>query len=155
MSLRVVPVPANQGGGKGPFQAIKANKDRLLKQLQENREKHSKEFVESWEGYRDRALQKLVNLKLKAASSFDKKIEELKSLSPGDAAEFSDHVPVNASIGLAVPVDHTREYERAVAHLEWELDAEVLVSENDFNRFVLDEWDWQGVFKATHKSYTG
>lgn len=155
MALRVVPIPADQGGGKGPFQAIKANKDRLLKQLQENRETHSRQFAESWEGYRDRALQRLVNMKAKALEAFDEKIDELKGLAASDAAGFSSHVSIGTAIGLDVPVDHTREYERAVAHLEWELDAEVLVSENDFNRFVLDEWDWQHSFRATHKSYTG
>jgi hypothetical protein len=56
--------------------------------------------------------------------------------------------------GLTAPKSFAREYERAIEMLEWEASEMVALSEDDFRRYVQDDWDWQNIFAANSKKYS-
>ncbi len=47
------------------------------------------------------------------------------------------------------PRSYEREYDRALAMLELSLTDPVELSEDDFSRFILDEWEWKDDFLET------
>lgn len=54
---------------------------------------------------------------------------------------------------LPQPVDHTEEYDRALAMLEMEVGDTVELTENEFAELVMDNWRWKPDFMTTNASY--
>lgn len=118
------------------MRTCKVKKSQLITTLRENREKHQREFQDAWKGYQDALI-----------TAFQKRLEQAKALKPGGS--------VSHSITLDTPTDHTAEYDRALKMLEWEQDEILVLSMNDFNCYVMDDWDWQRSFKAIASNYSG
>jgi hypothetical protein len=57
------------------------------------------------------------------------------------------------SFRLPAPVNYEREYTTAIAMVEWEVEPEIELSDMDFKRYVLDQWEWGQVFAANTRSY--
>jgi hypothetical protein len=54
---------------------------------------------------------------------------------------------------MPVPENHMDDYNRALRALEMHTGDEIELGEYDFNRFVLDEWEWTHSFLANTTSY--
>lgn len=113
------------------MQSIKVKRLELLDTLRANRENHRKVFLEASEGYREAAIAEL-----------DKSLE---------AAKRGERI--RRSIGLAEPMDQTREYDRAIRMLEMSVDTEITLSDRDFQQFVMDDWAWKEQFSASNRAY--
>lgn len=115
---------------------IKVAAGALLHKLAENREKHVAEFEAQRKGYR-KAYVKTLKEAIKAAESGGT-IERY----PGQS--------------LPVPESHERDYSVAVEMVK-QIDAEELVelTETDFKRLWLDEWDWKPMHAMNGISYVG
>lgn len=111
---------------------IKVNKAELLTTLQTNRTKHRQIFEEACDGY-----QKAVIKELEA---------QLKRAKEG--------IRQSMSISIPAPIDQTKEYDRAIAMLKMSVDAEVLLSERDFQCYVLDDWNWKQQFLTSSRAYS-
>lgn len=111
---------------------ITVKKNELLEALRSNREKHSREYKEAYEGYKIEFVREASKiLELAKEGKFEKK-----------------------SVNCSPPEDHTKDYDRVIRMMEMCVADEIVVTENQFSQYVLDEWNWQGAFKALSARYT-
>ena len=110
---------------------IKVEKQRLIDTVTANREEHRGQFLAAQEKYRARVIEVL-----------DERL---------DAARRGDKININ--ISLPVPQDYTDWYDKALAGLEWEVSDYVNLGQEEFNRLVLNDWEWRQAFAGTSLSY--
>lgn len=113
------------------MKSIQVQKTRVLEVLRNNRVKHRDIFLEACEGYRKKATEEL-----------DKLLSEIKQ----------GRLPV-ISIVLPLPEDHTREYDRAIGMLEMSMTDIVELTEEDYKRYVQDDWTWKRQFLMRNTAY--
>lgn len=61
--------------------------------------------------------------------------------------------PIRRSISLPEPIDRTKDYDRVIAMLEMSVEDEVELEEHDFDRYVLDNWEWKDLAYSTNSQY--
>lgn len=111
---------------------VTVDKERLLKILKENREKHHEIFLEALEGYKKVLL-----------DSFEKKVEDLKN---GKV--------VTRTVDIKEPVDHTNDYDRIITMIEMHVDNEITLDSSCFANYVLDDWGWSREFFIANSLYS-
>jgi hypothetical protein len=99
-------------------------KDELLAKLRQNREDHIQIFFEAMDGFR-----------AKAEAELQQQLDLVRSGHNKDIRVY-----------LSAPVDHSNDYDRAIAMIEMALGGEIVLSEHDFVQYVLDDWKWQEYF---------
>lgn len=109
---------------------IKVNKAKLIEKIRENKENHQKEFKEAVEAYKKEAMEQL-----------DKQV---KKLANGDT---------DLSLDLVTPEDKTREYDKLITLFEWELEETVLLTQSEFNQYIMDETDFAVLAKLRNTTY--
>lgn len=109
-------------------------KDKVLEKLKDNKTKHVSAFElamnEYWKAL-ERELEKLL------AKARAKK---------GDKHEFWVRLPV--------PKNHEQEYDTNIQMLEFSSDVEIVLTEEEFKQFIMDEWNWKADFTATVQNYS-
>jgi len=110
---------------------VTVKREELLTKVRTNRDAHRTLFLKAQEGYR-----KLV-------------IEELDRMLADAKAGRS----ISRSINLAEPVDHTADYDRILAMLEMSVDDTIMLDAQEFNQYVLDNWEWSRLASYTNQSY--
>jgi hypothetical protein len=110
---------------------VKVKREELLTKVRANRDAHRTLFLKAQEGYR-----KLV-------------IEELDRM----LADAKAGRPIQRSINLAEPADHTADYDRILAMLEMSVDDTIMLDAQEFNQYVLDNWEWSRLASYTNQSY--
>jgi hypothetical protein len=103
----------------------------LLTKVRANREAHRELFLKAQDGYR-----KLI-------------IEELDRM----LAEAKAGRRISRSINLAEPTDHTSDYDRVVAMLEMSVEETITLDAQDFDQYVMDNWDWSSFALSTNTFY--
>ena len=111
---------------------IKVDKAKLIATLEENRAKHRKIFEEACDGYQKAVIKELEAQLSRAKAGIRRSIQ----------------------ISILAPVDQTKEYDRAIAMLKMSVDDQALLSERDFQCYVLDDWDWKQKFLAANRMYS-
>lgn len=114
------------------MEKVTVDKDELLTALQENREGHREIFEQALEGYRTRAIEIL----------------------QGHINDIERGAVERVQVSLPRPEDHTKDYDRAIRMVEMSVDNEITLDEMDFQRYVLDDWNWKREFVATSAMYT-
>jgi predicted transcriptional regulator YdeE len=112
--------------------AIKVTKWTLLEKLRANRAAHKAQFEEAAEGYREKVIELLE--------------ERLAEARKGKLPSIV--------IGLAMPVNQTKQYDRVIGMLEMDTNDVIELEEDDYQRYVLDEWTWSASTTATNSLYT-
>ena len=112
------------------LRSIRVDKSVLLKELQRNRDKHYSEYTETLADWR----------------KVSKKVLE-QMLAKVDSDDFE---PLNISVK---PMSHLGDYDRVIKMLELSKDSEFVLTERDFQRYVMDVWDWSGSFKLESTMY--
>jgi hypothetical protein len=127
------------------MKTIRVEKDKLLETLRTNKEVHAAEYNEASEGYRDKLLEEY-QIFLTRVSNIIKQI--------GDTTIDLKNVQLrfNSPI-LNVPENHTSDYTTAIEMLEWSIDEYVDLTQNEFEEFVQDRWDWKENFTAANMAY--
>lgn len=113
------------------MQTITVAKDQLLATLKDNREAHRELFLKAQDAFRERVIEVL-----------DHKL-----------AEAREGHKVELWIRLPEPEDHTDSFDRAIAMVEWAVGDTIELSEKDFQRYVLNLWEWEQAFAANTMSY--
>lgn len=113
------------------MQTITVSKDRLIGALRANRDEHRDIFLRAQEAFREKVIEVLD--------------ERLRAARDGDKIELW--------IAMPQPEDHTPEYDKAIAMVEWAEGETIDLSEKDFARFVLNQWEWEGTWAANTRSY--
>lgn len=111
---------------------ITVSKSNLALTLKTNRDNHRAFYEEAVEVYR------------KEAARLAKEQAELMLRGEIKAVRVS----------IPVPEDHTEDYNRIIAMLEWSIGDTFELSEQDFSQYVNDDWGWKASFAANTMSYT-
>lgn len=111
--------------------SVKVNKTDLILKVRGNRDTHRAQFEAAQVKYRERVIAEL-DVRL---------------------AQARNGGVINLGFRLPEPVDYTREYDAALAALEWEVEETVTLDDTLFRRLVLNEWEWQREFYANTQSY--
>lgn len=114
------------------MEEITVNKAKLIETMKANREKHHEIVVEAQEGFRQKVIERL---------------DELLELA-------RDGRKINLHIGLAMPEDHTDEYDTVIGMLELDLDDTVLLDMSQYRQWVQDQWGWQRSFTTSNAVYS-
>lgn len=110
---------------------VTITKQKLLDHLVANRDKHVQDYAEAISIYRKVLVEK-----------FESILEKAK------AGEDVEH-----GILLTKPVSYVKDYDEAIALLEWNEETEVVLDRAEFNKYVQDEWGWKQTFDAIGASY--
>jgi len=111
---------------------IRVSKDELMQRLDVNRACHRAAFEEAISGFREEVIRVL-------------------DITIDDAKAGRD---VKANFSFVKPEDHSADYDRALEMLRMSLDDEIVLAEDDFQCFVMDDWGWKGKFVADYANYT-
>lgn len=114
------------------MEKVSVLKSRVIEKLIANRSQHRGIFEEACKGYQETAM-----------THIQKIVDQLKA---GKLPEISIHLPL--------PVDHTRDYDRAIQMLEMSQDDVVELSEVDFASYIMDDWSWRRQFLASNSLYS-
>jgi hypothetical protein len=112
----------------------KITKENLLERLEANRARHREVFELAINAYKDKMTDLLENL-----------IERAKN---------GQVIPQKALYDLPMPEDHTNDYDVAIEQLKLDVRKKFFLSERDFRRFVMDQWEWQQSFTSNTVAYT-
>lgn len=113
---------------------ITVDKNDLQKTLLDNKKKHVELFEEATHDYKEKTI--------KEAEEF---LEEIKA----------DPLKKNGFRPGGAPKSYESDYDRAIEMLEWETDSQIRLSEDDFRRYVQDDWDWKDHFNHSYLMSTG
>jgi hypothetical protein len=113
------------------MKVVKVAKARLLEQLTQNLEQHQREYAEALRGYQDRLVHVLT-----------RRLERAKK-----------RLTISHTIELEVPEDHSGDYQRTLAMLEWVTDEHLELDRQEFRCYALDEWKWKNHFREVHADY--
>ena len=111
---------------------IRVTKSELVEKITANRAAHRAIFEEAVEGYRKMGVELLE--------------AHIKEILAGKIPQIN--------VRLVAPEDHTSDYDRVLAMLEMSLDDEILIDEERFASYVLDDWHWKRQFLTTNSSYS-
>lgn len=111
---------------------VKVKKADLIVIMRENLAGHQAIFDEAVVGYQ-KAAEKILE-------------KHLARVKKGSLARVYIDIPV--------PVNHTREYDRAIAMLGMSVEDEVTISQRDFASFAMDDWQWKREFIETNSAYS-
>lgn len=112
---------------------LRFDKGFVSQRLKANRENHKKIYDEAVEGYQKKGL-----------AALQEKLEKLQT-NPIE----------NLYINLHVPSNHLKEYDRAILMVDQSLDVEVELSEEDYSKYIQDNWNWTRDFLTSNSSYSG
>lgn len=113
------------------MQTITVKKQDLYQTIRENRDSHRETFLAAQVKYRERVVEEL-----------DRRLENARN---GRKIDLVFRLPE--------PEDYTSHYDTALAMLEWEIGEEVELEREDFDRYVLNKWEWARHFAANTQSY--
>jgi len=116
--------------------SVKVKVQDLLKSVRDNKKKHDKIFKKAMDGYWKKCRICITDA-LKAAKDEDPDWQQKM-------------FPVNSA-----PEDHSSEYESAIRMLEMCADETIEITREEFNAYVLNQWNWRNTFLRTFMSYTG
>lgn len=113
--------------------AITANKMELLDKLEHNLAAHEAKVTKAQENYRTKVIEEL-----------ERRLADGKAGRPVDLALLAR---------MPVPRSYANEYRQAIEELRWHTEETIELTSRDFQRFVMDEWEWAQHFAGTTQVY--
>lgn len=121
---------------------VKVSKDDLLKILIENRQKHLDQYNENCTEYKLAAIRKLNSIIEKCQHYVDKINNE----------NYIKDVNIDYW-NLQPPKSYLSNYDQAISMLRMSVDNEVVISNQEYSHYVLDNWSWTENFKNDTMMY--
>jgi hypothetical protein len=115
------------GDQGGVMREIVVERERLLQRLDENRERHAREYAEAHEMFRVAVIARLREMAEQAQA--------------GGAVE--------TRVGIEEPHSYVAEYDVAIDLFGMDVRAEVPLDEREARKYLRDEWEWRAHFAAT------
>jgi hypothetical protein len=109
---------------------ITVKKSQLIEKLKANKTNHIKEFNDAVVAYKEEALRQLN--------------EQIKIVQEGG---------LTAKLNLITPINNAEEYDKVIAMFDWEINEDVELEQDEFNQFVLDEFDFAQTAKFANTAY--
>lgn len=131
---------------------VSVEKSQLLKIVKKNKEKHDFIYNEAVNGYNE-----AVNNYLKKVSSEGERIKKLaveyaKAESHGLKFDKTGLYLVDCHVPSA-PVSYAYEYEKTIKKLELATAPKISLQDAEFNRYVMNNWEWRDSFLASNTVY--
>lgn len=139
-------------------------KTELLKKLVENKAKHDAVLSAAVEGYWTLAklkieereknfYEKITECKEAVASQFNKIKDKIEKRQPLPGSLSISAITVDNNLGLVHPEDHSKDYGRAISIMEASVYDEVSLTVDEFDAYVLNEWEWKKNFINSNSAY--
>lgn len=140
------------------------SKEELLKHLVENKAKHDVILAAAIAGYWDTAQVQLDTRKKKMDEQVDyyKAEVEREIARVGAKIAAKEELPagltirqisIDTSLGLIYPQDHSKDYDRAIRMMQSSVFDQVRLSVDEYDAYVLNNWEWKANFLATNSFY--
>ncbi len=113
------------------MKTVKIKKEELLTKIKKNRNIHEAEYNQAFEGYKKAVINGLEELIANAKAG-----KELKT-----------------SINLPTPHNYTDRYDQIITMLEMSVEDVIEIDNSDFNKYVLDNWEWKAISKGVFDTY--
>lgn len=113
------------------METVTVRRDELLKVVKKNRDNHRAVFEKAQTAYRARMIQELDSM----------------------LADAKAGRKIRRAIAMPEPEDHTPDYDRIIRMLEMSVNDVLELSEYDFSRYAMDQWEWAASFAANTASY--
>ena len=136
---------------------VTVNREKLLIALRENKAKHVAEYTEAVKGYKEQATKRLEAAIKKARKRLTESMGTIqKRIDTFGEEQLPDVITVlnTESFALKVPRNHEKSYEVAIRMAEMEVADVVELGQDEFQCFVLDDWDWKNEFTSINSTYT-
>lgn len=117
---------------KSNMQKIKVGRSKLLIEVKKNRTSHEKAYKEAVIGYRQASIEKLEQM----------------------LADAKNGKAIQSDTNLEEPETHLAEYDRIIKQLELTSDHIIELHDQEFNQYVMDEWNWKHKFMTTNSFYS-
>lgn len=111
---------------------IKVERTNLISILKENKDIHQKEY-------------------LQLMKAFYNNVAVIASRIVTKAERADEDIPLR--IDAVRPTSSIKDYEMVIGMLEMSTDSEFTLSEKDYKKYVLDEWDWSSSHAFAKTSY--
>ncbi len=112
---------------------VTVKKSELLAKLKWNRNTHTAVYEAALKGYR-----------LALVAMLEKKLADAKE---GKA--------VPHRLDLVEPTSNVKDYDRVISMLEMSVKDEMQITEDQFDKYVMDAWGWKASFEAGTSRYLG
>jgi hypothetical protein len=133
---------AGQALAETQSEYTRIKKSELLDEIKKNRGKHTKEFEAAHAGWLRQSLAKM-HKHVESCRKIIKNVEAGRE-KPGFEHLYLDREPKN----------HSGDYDRIIRRLEMSMDDEQHLDHDDFDKFVMDQWDWKAEHTQSVTSYT-
>lgn len=110
---------------------VTVEKSILIQELEKNYTAHKQEHQEAYEAWRTAKLIELKNWR--------------------EALSHSEEIPEHST--LMRPVSYAKEYERAIKMVKMSVDEQIYLTQRDFSRYIMDEWEWVDTFNSVNSFY--
>ena len=132
---------------------VHISREKLIEKMQSNRTEHRVIYDEAVEGYAKAVFKCLTDLRDKAGN--DALLEE-SELPEADAfiSEFNPGEYVEALTALEKPQHFLAAYDEAIELFSWDEAETVKLTVDEFRKYVLDKWEWQGRFLGENAGYS-
>jgi hypothetical protein len=112
---------------------VNVKRTELLDKVKANREAHRGLFLKAQEGFKKAVLEAL-----------EKSLDDARS-----GKKF------NNFWSLPEPIDQTSDYDRVIAMLEMSVDDIIVLTSQEFDCYVMDNWTWKQNVTVRNSSYLG
>lgn len=140
---------------------VEVDREKLVKQLEDNLAKHKAAYKTALAGYKALALQKLNEGFEQAKVKLDKNLQiatlAINQFDPASpTCHVSDYITLvqAVTIDLKVPRDYSKAYETAIDMAKWDVRETLELTHAEFQCFVRDVWDWKEEFDAINATYS-
>lgn len=96
---------------------IKLKKKKLLAKILDNKKKHIKEYNQATHAYHKEALRQL----------------------NAEKDRLLNKASLDIKLDLITPIDNSKNYDKIYQMFEWEISANVELTQSEFNEYVLDD----------------
>jgi len=115
------------------MKTIRVQKSKLLEILRKNRAEHREIFLKAQQKFREVAIQEL-----------DKQLQ---------AAREGQRFVLRRITQLIEPQDYTAKYDRAIQMLEMSVDDTIEITNQEFQNFIQDIWNWSRSWALSNSGY--
>lgn len=140
------------------FTQVSVKGSDLLKALIENKQTHDEIFASALEGYYKKVQEEIVE-KVSMLNTLALKFSDLleridkESGEPITLTDYKRNVWDLASIVTPFPQNQEQEYVRAIRMVEMSANDVFTLTNEEFNCYVLNNWQWRASFLTTNSAY--
>jgi hypothetical protein len=109
---------------------VKVNKEKLIKQIKENKSKHIEEYEKAVIAYKEEASKQLSKL-----------------------TDDINQGKLGIELKLVKPINNSENYDKIIEMFEWEVEDYVELTQNEFNEYVQDETETSRQAKMSNMFY--